>query len=57
MALSFSMQAIGFFIGSITAVAILAIFKTLINENIDNLDFVWRICLGIGKCQLIKFLN
>jgi hypothetical protein len=48
MALSFSMQAIGFFIGSIIAVAILAIFKTPISDNIDNLDYVWRICIGIG---------
>ena len=54
MALSFSMQAIGFFIGSIIAVAILAIFKTPIHDNIDNLDYVWRICIGIGKFKFGK---
>ena len=58
MATSFSMQALGFFTGSIVSIAILAIFKKAINNNIDNLDYVWRVCIGIGAipaCSLIYF--
>ncbi len=58
MAITFSMQAFGFFMGDIVAVVVLAIFKKPIYDNIDNLDYVWRIIIGIGAipaCAMIYF--
>jgi PHS family inorganic phosphate transporter-like MFS transporter len=43
----FSMQGIGLLVGSIVAVITLVIFKQAIQRDSLNLDYVWRIALGI----------
>ncbi|KAF9200682.1 Inorganic phosphate transporter pho84 [Haplosporangium sp. Z 27] len=48
MALIFSMQGIGNLMASVVTLIVLAIFKSAIMEDVDNLDIVWRICVGVG---------
>ncbi|KAI9025000.1 major facilitator superfamily domain-containing protein [Phycomyces nitens] len=48
MALIFSMQGIGNLAAAIVTLVLLAIFKNLINDDINNLDYVWRLCIGLG---------
>ncbi|CAO3696417.1 unnamed protein product [Umbelopsis ramanniana] len=48
MALIFSMQGIGNLAASIVTLIVLACFKTAINDDVMNLDYVWRLCIGIG---------
>ena len=33
---------------AIVALVTLSAFKDLINEDVQNVDFVWRLCLGLG---------
>jgi len=48
MALIFSMQGIGNLAASIVTLIVLACFKTAINADVMNLDYVWRLCIGLG---------
>ncbi|KAG0224169.1 Inorganic phosphate transporter pho84 [Mortierella sp. GBA43] len=48
MATIFSMQGIGNLMASIVTLIVLAIFKSAIKNDVDNLDIVWRICIGVG---------
>ena len=48
MALVFSMQGLGMFVGSLVALAVLAAFKQSVYKDQDNLDYVWRVCVGLG---------
>lgn len=48
MAIIFSMQGIGNLMASIVTLVVLACFKTSIENDVDNLDIVWRICIGVG---------
>lgn len=48
MAAVFAMQGIGILVAAIISIIFLAIFKTAIYENQDNLDYVWRLCIGFG---------
>ncbi|KAF9114352.1 hypothetical protein BGX27_011093 [Mortierella sp. AM989] len=48
MALIFSMQGIGNMAASIVTLVVLKIFETAIKFDTDNLDIVWRICIGLG---------
>lgn len=48
MALIFSMQGIGTLGAAIVTLILLAIFKGAINADVMNLDYVWRLCIGLG---------
>ncbi|KAF9415984.1 Inorganic phosphate transporter pho84 [Podila epigama] len=48
MSIIFSMQGIGNMMASVMTLIILACFKSAIIEDVDNLDYVWRVCIGIG---------
>ncbi|KAG0275194.1 Inorganic phosphate transporter pho84 [Linnemannia exigua] len=48
MSIIFSMQGIGNMMASVMTLIVLACFKSAIIADVDNLDYVWRICIGIG---------
>ncbi|CAF0869862.1 unnamed protein product [Brachionus calyciflorus] len=48
MAAVFAMQGFGILAASLVAIALLACFKNAVNANQDNLDYVWRLCIGFG---------
>ncbi|KAG0093608.1 Inorganic phosphate transporter pho84 [Podila epicladia] len=48
MSIIFSMQGIGNMMASVVTLIVLACFKSAIIANVDNLDYVWRICVGVG---------
>ncbi|KAL0090256.1 major facilitator superfamily domain-containing protein [Phycomyces blakesleeanus] len=48
MALIFSMQGIGNLAAAMVTLVLLAIFKNAINADVNNLDYVWRLCIGLG---------
>ncbi|KAF8941417.1 Inorganic phosphate transporter pho84 [Dissophora ornata] len=48
MAAVFAMQGFGYLTTGIIAVILLAAFKTSIEDNVQNLDYVWRILIGFG---------
>ncbi|KAF9194133.1 Inorganic phosphate transporter pho84 [Haplosporangium sp. Z 27] len=48
MSIIFSMQGIGNMFASIVTLIVLACFKSAIISDVDNLDIVWRICVGVG---------
>jgi PHS family inorganic phosphate transporter-like MFS transporter len=49
MAAVFSMQGLGMLSGAIVGVVFLNIFKSAINDDINNLDYVWRLCIAFGS--------
>lgn len=53
MALIFSMQGIGNLAASIVTIIVLAIFKDAINADTINLDYVWRLCIGLGTVPAV----
>ncbi|KAG0353879.1 Inorganic phosphate transporter pho84 [Gamsiella multidivaricata] len=48
MSIIFSMQGIGNLMASVVTLIVLACFKSAIIADVDNLDIVWRICIGVG---------
>ncbi|KAF9388832.1 Inorganic phosphate transporter pho84 [Podila verticillata] len=48
MSIIFSMQGIGNMMASVVTLIVLACFKSAIIADVDNLDYVWRICVGVG---------
>jgi PHS family inorganic phosphate transporter-like MFS transporter len=48
MAAVFAMQGFGILLAAAVAICTLAAFKSAVNANQDNLDYVWRICIGLG---------
>eukprot|EP00026_Physarum_polycephalum_P006130 Phypoly_transcript_06171.p1 GENE.Phypoly_transcript_06171~~Phypoly_transcript_06171.p1 ORF type:complete len:401 (+),score=52.89 Phypoly_transcript_06171:564-1766(+) len=44
----FAMQGVGQLAAAITAIIVIRAFKEAIMEDIMNVDYVWRICLGLG---------
>ena len=44
----FAMQGFGILTGCLTSLIVLASFKDMVNENPQNLDYVWRIIIGLG---------
>ncbi|KAG0221837.1 major facilitator superfamily domain-containing protein [Mortierella sp. GBAus27b] len=48
MSIIFSMQGIGNMMASVVTLIVLAIWKNAIIEDVDNLDIVWRVCVGVG---------
>ncbi|KAF9162356.1 Inorganic phosphate transporter pho84 [Mortierella sp. AD011] len=48
MSIIFSMQGIGNLMASVVTMIVLACFKSAIESDVDNLDIVWRICVGVG---------
>ncbi|CDH49320.1 phosphate transporter [Lichtheimia corymbifera JMRC:FSU:9682] len=53
MALIFSMQGIGQLAAAIVTLIVLAAFKGAINADVFNLDYVWRICVGLGAVPAV----
>ncbi|KAF7728471.1 Inorganic phosphate transporter pho84 [Apophysomyces ossiformis] len=53
MALIFSMQGIGNLAAAIVTLVLLAIFKDAINADVMNLDYVWRLCIGLGAVPAV----
>jgi PHS family inorganic phosphate transporter-like MFS transporter len=53
MALIFSMQGIGNLAAAIVTLILLAIFKDAINADVMNLDYVWRLCIGLGAIPAV----
>ncbi|KAG0173586.1 Inorganic phosphate transporter pho84 [Apophysomyces sp. BC1034] len=53
MALIFSMQGIGNLAAAIVTLIVLAIFKNAINADVMNLDYVWRLCIGLGAVPAV----
>ncbi|RUS18159.1 major facilitator superfamily domain-containing protein [Endogone sp. FLAS-F59071] len=48
MALIFSMQGIGNLAAGLVTIVLLAIFKSAIETDVNNLEYVWRLCFGLG---------
>ncbi|RKP12277.1 phosphate:H+ symporter [Piptocephalis cylindrospora] len=48
MSAVFAMQGFGILAGALTATVVLACFQTSIDNDIMMLDYVWRICIGLG---------
>ncbi|KAI7905460.1 major facilitator superfamily domain-containing protein [Cokeromyces recurvatus] len=53
MALIFSMQGIGNLAAAIVTLILLAIFKNAIISDVMNLDYVWRLCIGLGAIPAV----
>lgn len=53
MALIFSMQGIGQLAAAIVTLIVLAAFKGAVNADVFNLDYVWRICVGLGAVPAV----
>ncbi|KAI9483467.1 MAG: major facilitator superfamily domain-containing protein [Benjaminiella poitrasii] len=53
MALIFSMQGIGNLAAAIVTIILLAIFKQAILADMMNLDYVWRLCIGLGAVPAV----
>lgn len=48
IAFIFSMQGVGQIVAALVTMILLAIFKGAVEDNVDNLDYVWRLCIGLG---------
>jgi PHS family inorganic phosphate transporter-like MFS transporter len=44
----FAMQGVGILVAGITSLIVIACFKTALDNDPLNSDYVWRICLGLG---------
>jgi PHS family inorganic phosphate transporter-like MFS transporter len=58
MAAVFAMQGFGILAAAAVAVIVLACFKDAVIADQNNLDYVWRICIGLGAvpgCLAIYF--
>lgn len=44
----FSMQGFGNVAAALVTIIVLACFKVPVQANVVNLDYVWRICVGLG---------
>ncbi|KAI8137248.1 major facilitator superfamily domain-containing protein [Fennellomyces sp. T-0311] len=53
VAMIFSMQGVGQIVAPLVTMVVLAAFKGAVNDNTDNLDYVWRICIGFGAVPAI----
>ncbi|KAL7310540.1 hypothetical protein PS15m_010028 [Mucor circinelloides] len=53
MALIFSMQGVGNLAAAIVTLILLAIFKNAIIADVMNLDYVWRLCIGLGAVPAV----
>lgn len=53
MALIFSMQGIGQLVAAVLTLIILAIFKGAIYADTMNIDYVWRLCIGLGAVPAV----
>jgi MFS family permease len=49
----FSMQGFGNVAAALVAMIVLACFKVPVENNVVNLDYVWRICLGLGAVPAV----
>lgn len=48
MAAVFAMQGFGYLCTGMVAIVLLLAFRTLIEANVNNLDYVWRLLIGLG---------
>ncbi|KAI9275686.1 major facilitator superfamily domain-containing protein [Phascolomyces articulosus] len=53
VAMIFSMQGVGQIVAPLVTMVVLAIFRGAVNSNVDNLDYVWRICIGVGAIPAV----
>ncbi|KAH8556871.1 major facilitator superfamily domain-containing protein [Umbelopsis sp. PMI_123] len=53
MALIFSMQGIGNLAAAIVTLIVLACFKGAVNDDVMALDYVWRLCIGLGAVPAV----
>lgn len=53
VALIFSMQGFGQVAAALVTMIVLACFKGAVQSNVDNLDYVWRICIGLGAVPAV----
>lgn len=44
----FAMQGVGQIVAALVTMVLLAIFKGPVEDNVNNLDYVWRLCIGLG---------
>ncbi|RKP24403.1 major facilitator superfamily domain-containing protein, partial [Syncephalis pseudoplumigaleata] len=44
----FAMQGFGILAAALVATATVAAFKSAIEDDVMNIDYVWRICIGVG---------
>lgn len=49
----FSMQGFGNVAAALVTIIVLACFKTPVDNNVMNLDYVWRICIGLGAVPAV----
>jgi MFS family permease len=49
----FSMQGFGNVAAALVTIIVLACFKTPVENNVVNLDYVWRICIGLGAVPAV----
>jgi MFS family permease len=49
----FSMQGFGNVAAALVTIIVLACFKVPVEYNIANLDYVWRICIGLGAVPAV----
>lgn len=49
----FSMQGFGNVAAALVTIIVLACFKTPVEYNVVNLDYVWRICIGLGAVPAV----
>lgn len=53
----FAMQGIGQLAGGVVCLLVIYAFRDMIDADPLNVDYVWRLCLGIGTfCCLYAFL-
>lgn len=53
VALIFSMQGFGQVAAALVTIIVLACFRGAVEANVDNLDYVWRICIGLGAVPAV----
>lgn len=47
------MQGFGQVAAALVTMIVLACFKGAVQSNVDNLDYVWRICIGLGAVPAV----
>lgn len=52
----FAMQGLGIMMGSLISYLVIFLYKDLINENQENIDYVWRTVIGLGIVPAIATL-
>ena len=56
ISLVFGMQGVGMMASAVTALVVLGILKDPINDDRVNVDYLWRICIGMGLLPAVIVL-